>query len=70
MQKIDFNLDTLKSEKKKVAEVDGTKVLLVESDGKVFAVSNRCSHLKLPLEGKTSFVNATIEDNPSPCVTC
>jgi|LauGreStaDraftv2_3_1035109.scaffolds.fasta_scaffold07850_2 nitrite reductase/ring-hydroxylating ferredoxin subunit len=32
--------------------VTNTKILLAEVNGEVFAVSNKCSHLGLPLVGK------------------
>jgi nitrite reductase/ring-hydroxylating ferredoxin subunit len=35
-----------------VVELGGAKVLVVETDGEVFAVSNKCSHLGLPLVGE------------------
>lgn len=34
---------------KKVVELDGQRVLLIEQDGAVYALSNKCSHLGLPL---------------------
>ena len=37
---------------KLVVEVGGQRILLAEVDGSVFAVSNKCSHLGLPLVGK------------------
>lgn len=49
-----------------VAEVDGQKILFVEEDGAVFAVSNKCSHLGLPLQGR--LVSPVLEAGP--CVTC
>jgi phenylpropionate dioxygenase-like ring-hydroxylating dioxygenase large terminal subunit len=37
---------------KSVVEVGGQKVLLVQEGDQVYAVSNKCSHLGLPLVGK------------------
>lgn len=45
----------------------GQKVLLADLDGEVFAVSNKCSHLGLPLVGKTAMFQAQISDK---CVVC
>jgi nitrite reductase/ring-hydroxylating ferredoxin subunit len=36
----------------KVVELAGSKVLIVEQGDEVFAVSNKCSHLGLPLVGE------------------
>ncbi|GLC46514.1 hypothetical protein PLESTF_000957200 [Pleodorina starrii] len=52
---------------KQVVEVGGQKVLLVELDGQVRAVSNKCSHLGLPLVGKTALFQAEVKDK---CVVC
>ncbi|KAI8473706.1 MAG: Rieske [2Fe-2S] iron-sulfur domain-containing protein, partial [Monoraphidium minutum] len=52
---------------KLVAELGGQRVLIVEDAGEVFAVSNKCSHLGLPLQGKTALFTATIKDK---CVVC
>ncbi|GIL56517.1 hypothetical protein Vafri_11858 [Volvox africanus] len=52
---------------KQVVEVGGQKVLLVELDSTVRAVSNKCSHLGLPLVGKTAMFQADIKDK---CVVC
>ena len=53
---------------KKVVEVDGLgRVLLAESDGQIFAVSNKCSHLGLPIVGKTALFQGAVSDR---CVTC
>jgi nitrite reductase/ring-hydroxylating ferredoxin subunit len=35
-----------------VVELGGAKVLVVETEGEVYAVSNKCSHLGLPLVGE------------------
>jgi nitrite reductase/ring-hydroxylating ferredoxin subunit len=42
-------------------------VLLVQDGDSVYAVSNKCSHLGLPLVGKTSFFQGTVA---SGCVVC
>ena len=42
-------------------------MLLAESDGEVYAVSNKCSHLGLPLVGKTALFQAEVSNK---CVTC
>lgn len=52
---------------KQVVEVGGKKVLLAEVDGDVCAVSNTCTHLKLPLVGKTAFFQGQIRDK---CIVC
>lgn len=36
-----------------VVEINGQRILLAAVDGSVKAVSNKCSHLGLPLVGKT-----------------
>mmetsp|Transcript_5521 Transcript_5521/g.9725 ORF Transcript_5521/g.9725 Transcript_5521/m.9725 type:complete len:148 (-) Transcript_5521:137-580(-) len=50
---------------KLVVSIAGQKVLLKKLDGQVYAVSNKCSHLGLPLEGK--ILKASYDDS---CVTC
>jgi nitrite reductase/ring-hydroxylating ferredoxin subunit len=50
-----------------VVEINGQRVLLAFSDGKVFAVSNKCSHLGLPLVGKTALLQGEVSGG---CVTC
>ncbi|KAK3236359.1 hypothetical protein CYMTET_53493 [Cymbomonas tetramitiformis] len=50
-----------------VVELNGTKVLLATVDDEVYAVSNKCSHLGLPLVGKTGLLQAKISDK---CVVC
>lgn len=52
---------------KLVVEVGGQKVLLADVAGEVFAVSNKCSHLGLPLVGKTALFQGEIKDK---CVVC
>ena len=46
------------------------KVLLAEVEGTVYAVSNKCSHLGLPLVGKTGLFQAEVghheSDRPRP----
>lgn len=36
------------------------RILVVEDAGSVYAVSNKCSHLGLPLQGKTAMFTATV----------
>lgn len=52
---------------KKVVEVNGQKILLASYEGSVYAVSNKCSHLGLPLVGKTALFQGEISDK---CITC
>lgn len=52
---------------KQVVEVDGQKILLALVEDEVFAVSNKCSHLGLPLVGKTAMFQGEIKDR---CVVC
>mmetsp|Transcript_13339 Transcript_13339/g.22813 ORF Transcript_13339/g.22813 Transcript_13339/m.22813 type:complete len:159 (+) Transcript_13339:100-576(+) len=51
---------------KTVVKVDGKKILVKEFAGDYFAVSNNCSHMGLPLEGKV--MKAKYSDDG--CVTC
>jgi nitrite reductase/ring-hydroxylating ferredoxin subunit len=44
------------------------QVLLQDVAGTVYAVSNKCSHLNLSLQGKTALLSATI--TPDCCVVC
>ncbi|MEW5320375.1 MAG: hypothetical protein WDW38_011450 [Sanguina aurantia] len=46
---------------------DKSRVLLVIDDSTLYAVSNKCSHLGLPLVGKTPVFQAKIENK---CVIC
>lgn len=48
-------------------EVGGNRILLTELDGEVLAVSNKCTHLGLPLVGKTAFMQGKIADS---CIVC
>jgi nitrite reductase/ring-hydroxylating ferredoxin subunit len=50
-----------------VVDVNGQKVLLADVDGEVFAVSNKCSHLGLPLVGKTAMFQGQIKEK---CIVC
>ena len=52
---------------KKVVEINGQRILLATVDGTVKAVSNKCSHLGLPLVGKTAMFNGEVANG---CVTC
>jgi nitrite reductase/ring-hydroxylating ferredoxin subunit len=44
------------------------QVLLQDVAGTVYAVSNKCSHLNLSLQGKTALLSATV--TPDCCVVC
>jgi Rieske [2Fe-2S] domain len=46
-----------------VVEVGDQKILFAAVDGEVFAVSNKCSHLGLPLIGKTSFFQGEVSSS-------
>eukprot|EP00183_Erythrolobus_madagascarensis_P006857 CAMPEP_0185843842 /NCGR_PEP_ID=MMETSP1354-20130828/225_1 /TAXON_ID=708628 /ORGANISM="Erythrolobus madagascarensis, Strain CCMP3276" /LENGTH=163 /DNA_ID=CAMNT_0028543409 /DNA_START=36 /DNA_END=527 /DNA_ORIENTATION=- len=50
-----------------VVVLGGQKVLLKAVDGEVYAVSNKCAHLGLPLEGKVLKAKYDVQPN---CVTC
>jgi nitrite reductase/ring-hydroxylating ferredoxin subunit len=52
---------------KKVVETPAGRVLLAEDGGKMYAVSNKCSHLGLPLVGKTALLQGEVSGG---CVTC
>ena len=52
---------------KKVVETPAGRVLLAEVDGAVYAVSNKCTHLGLPLVGKTALLQGKIQDK---CIVC
>lgn len=39
-----------------VVEVNKARILVADVDGDIFAVSNKCSHLGLPLVGKVRFI--------------
>lgn len=41
----------LPADARKVVEVEGRKVLLVNHQGNIYAMDNACPHLKLPLKG-------------------
>ena len=54
-----------------VCEVAGDKVLVAKAGGKVFAVSNKCSHLGLSLVGKTALLQGKVgEVSGKQCITC
>jgi nitrite reductase/ring-hydroxylating ferredoxin subunit len=59
--------DLSKSESRAVVEINGQKILLAEVDGKLYAVSNKCTHLNLPLVGKTAMFQGKIADK---CIVC
>lgn len=52
---------------RKVVEVDGQRILVAESAGSIFAVSNKCPHLGLPLVGKTALLQGEVSNG---CITC
>jgi nitrite reductase/ring-hydroxylating ferredoxin subunit len=52
---------------KAVVEIGGSKVLLALDGTEVRAVSNKCTHLGLPLVGKTAFLQGEVAGG---CVTC
>lgn len=53
---------------KKVVEIGSAgRVLLADDNGTIRAVSNKCSHLGLPLVGKTALLQGEISGS---CVTC
>jgi len=53
---------------KQVVELGGSKVLIVGVDDVVYAVSNKCSHLGLPIVGKTAMFQGQV--TPDKCVVC
>ncbi|GFH17210.1 rieske ferredoxin [Haematococcus lacustris] len=51
-----------------VVELKGQRVLLADAgDGNIYAVSNKCSHLGLPLVGKTALLQGKVVDK---CIVC
>lgn len=52
--KVSTKADLASKGGKEVVEVGGQKVLLASLGEEVFAVSNKCSHLGLPIVGKTA----------------
>lgn len=56
---------------KQVVDVNNQKVLVVKEGDSVYAVSNKCSHLGLPLVGKTAMFQGQVVDQAgSPCIVC
>ena len=54
-----------------VCEVSGDKVLVAKAGGKVFAVSNKCSHLGISLVGKTALLQGKVGVvNGKQCISC
>eukprot|EP01023_Acetabularia_acetabulum_P013898 TRINITY_DN1678_c0_g1_i2.p2 TRINITY_DN1678_c0_g1~~TRINITY_DN1678_c0_g1_i2.p2 ORF type:complete len:152 (-),score=34.32 TRINITY_DN1678_c0_g1_i2:175-630(-) len=51
-----------------VVKVDGNQILVQEFAGDIYAVSNRCTHLNLPLQGRTALLSAQVTDEG--CVVC
>ncbi|KAF6263621.1 rieske ferredoxin [Scenedesmus sp. NREL 46B-D3] len=52
---------------RQVVELGGAKVLVVETEGEVYAVNNKCSHLGLPLVGKTAMFQGQVSNK---CIVC
>jgi nitrite reductase/ring-hydroxylating ferredoxin subunit len=50
-----------------VVTIDDQKVLLTVVDDAVYAVSNKCSHLGLPLVGKTAMMQGQVTGG---CIVC
>lgn len=50
-----------------MVKANDQQILLVEHDDGVYAFSNRCAHMNLPIEGKTPFINAKVEEG---CLEC
>lgn len=50
-----------------VVTIDDQKVLLTVVDDTVYAVSNKCSHLGLPLVGKTAMMQGKVTNG---CIVC
>jgi nitrite reductase/ring-hydroxylating ferredoxin subunit len=50
-----------------VVEVGGAKILVAESDGKFYAVANKCAHMGISLVGKTALLQGKVEAG---CITC
>ncbi|CAG9467726.1 unnamed protein product [Pedinophyceae sp. YPF-701] len=48
-----------------VKNAAGTKILLQEYKGKIYAIANNCSHLGLPLQGK--ILKGEVNDG---CIVC
>lgn len=59
--------DLSKSEGRAVVKINGQKILVAEVDGKVYAVSNKCTHLNLPLVGKTAIFQGKVANK---CIVC
>lgn len=53
-------MQTLTAGGRKVVEVGGQRVLIAEAEGQIYAVSNKCSHLGLPLVGKTALLQGKV----------
>lgn len=45
---------------RQVVEIGGQRILLAADNGAVKAVSNKCSHLGLPLVGKTALLQGEV----------
>ena len=51
-----------------VVELGGGKILIQSFMGDVYAVSNRCPHLGLSMQGKTALLSAEMRDDG--CIVC
>eukprot|EP01025_Chloroclados_australasicus_P011563 TRINITY_DN15055_c0_g1_i2.p2 TRINITY_DN15055_c0_g1~~TRINITY_DN15055_c0_g1_i2.p2 ORF type:complete len:176 (-),score=16.58 TRINITY_DN15055_c0_g1_i2:426-884(-) len=51
-----------------VVNVEGSQILIQEFAGDIYAVSNRCTHLNLPLQGRTALLKAEVTEDG--CVVC
>ena len=51
-----------------VANLDGKKILIQDFMGDVYAVSNKCPHLNLSMQGKTALLSAKMTDDG--CIVC
>lgn len=55
------SVDDLPADSRKVVELGGTKILLLNHGGEVYAIDNRCPHLKLSLKkGKVTADGAIV----------
>eukprot|EP00899_Mesostigma_viride_P022738 jgi/Mesvir1/3649/Mv14944-RA.1 len=64
--KVSTKADLEKNGGRIVAVVNDQKILIQQYQGQVYAVSNKCSHLGLPLQGRIMSAEVT----PEGCVVC
>lgn len=50
------------------ANVAGKRILIQEHEGNLYCVSNVCTHLKLPLVGRTAIAQGQVRPQISPSV--